>query len=116
MKSLVSKIEQRRIWEENEQFHRKNRRENALNSVAETIAREWYRQCVRLGGFAKLPLWYREAHSDEKMSLPIVGGECPNSEYKLADFVISPAWTVQIAQHEIRKAMDSLPILGPIPF
>lgn len=111
---IVYSAEIQRLRDEADRTNARDRRNAAFASVAETIAREWYRLCVR-SGCQTFRLWYRRARDGEKMAIPLVSIQCPADGYE-PSIELSISWnTVQAARH-ILEAMNTLPILGPVPF
>lgn len=102
------------LREANDRDASRERRIASFASVADTIAREWYRLCTR-SGCQTFTLWYRPAKAGERMAIPLVSIDRPNDEYS-PSISISIAWSTQQAARHILEAMNTLPIIGPVAF
>ena len=86
------------------------KRHDAICSVAELAARDWYRRAI-CDPFAVFFLYYRPAKAGEMFCTPIIDLTPPNDEWT-QDIQISNAWSVQMTVRKVVERWQVLPILG----
>ncbi len=89
----------------------REKRDAMISSVAETVAKDWYRRAIM--NPVKMTLFWRQPRDGENAACPIIDIENPNDSAFVADSVISPAMTLPQVHALVADRMNNLPMLRP---
>ena len=109
----TSPLEAARLRAERDRQNGRNelraKRDTMISSVADTVAQDWFKRCIR--NQCRMTLYWRKPRVGESAACPIIDIQSPNDDFTAGPDVL-PSMTRDRVAAMVRDAMHNLPMLS----